>query len=130
MYCVILPRTKVFFIFVNSQKVTSTLNLLTNPICEIYVFYFGYPTVNFFPLVNKYLLTYFKTTFSISKYAANLAFDVSSLKDQSKRLYIRQINHVIVLLKSRDSSFFTLRLKNLINHCPASKIIFYFSFQV
>ena len=38
----------VFFIFANIQKATNTLNLLTNPICEIHIFYFSYRTVIFF----------------------------------------------------------------------------------
>ena len=60
MYCVILPTTKVIFIFDSIQKATNTLNPLTNSICEIYVFYFSYSIVNFsFDWqINAYFLTY------------------------------------------------------------------------
>ena len=46
-------------IFVSTQKATYTLNLLTNPICEIYIFYFSYTMVIFF--IGKYLLIYLPT---------------------------------------------------------------------
>ena len=58
MYCVILQTTKVFFIFASIQKPTNTLNLLTNSIYKIYIFYFSYIfcfIVNLFLLANKYL---------------------------------------------------------------------------
>ena len=35
-------------IFVSIQKATNILNLLTNPICEIYIFHFSYLIVNSF----------------------------------------------------------------------------------
>ena len=36
------------------QKAMNTINLLTNPTCKIYIFYFTYPVVTFFSLGNKY----------------------------------------------------------------------------
>ena len=64
MFCVILPTTKLFFIFVSIQKPTNTLNRLTNSIYEIYIFYFSYISyfiVNRFFIENKYFLTYVLT---------------------------------------------------------------------
>ena len=64
MFCVILPTTKLFFIFVSIQKPTNTFNRLTNSIYEIYIFYFSYISyfiVNLFFIENKYLLTYVLT---------------------------------------------------------------------
>ena len=60
----VLGRTannKSVFIFVDIQKATNTLNLLTNPICQISMFYFSYLIIIFFSLANKYLLTYLHT---------------------------------------------------------------------
>ena len=53
MYCVILPTTKMSFIFVSIQRATNTLNFLANPIYEILFESFH---CNFFSLANKYLL--------------------------------------------------------------------------
>ena len=47
----------VSFIFVHIQKATNTLNLLTNPIYQIYVFCFSYHIVNLF-FIGKWILTY------------------------------------------------------------------------
>ena len=63
MYCVILPTTKVFFIFVSIRKPTNTLNHLTNSIYEIYIFCFSYIfyfIVNLF-FIGKQILTYLLT---------------------------------------------------------------------
>ena len=59
MYCVILPTSKVsiFFTFVNLQKNTNTVNLLTNPNCEIHtLFQLSHCNFFFYFQINTYLL--------------------------------------------------------------------------
>ena len=53
MYCAILPTTKVLFLLSIFGRARILFNILSNPICKIYIFHFSYSNVTFLS-ANKY----------------------------------------------------------------------------
>ena len=64
-----IANNKSVFIFVNIQKATNTLNLLTNTIYQISMFYFSYLIMNLFFhwQINTCLLTYPNPYFKVNR---------------------------------------------------------------